>query len=439
MESVERRLLRRRPARSRSLYRLSVSPHDGLADEPLEIRFEGAPPGERVTIRVENLALAASACATFRMVEGGVLDLSRERPESGDYDWADASGLLCALRVTGQSSAGPYERAHPRRVFRAEGAGVEVARTEISRHWFGPGVRRSPVRERGLVGVLYEPDGPGPHPALVVLGGSGGGLNEPFACMLASRGYVALALAYFGLASLPPSLVEIPLEYFDTALDWLCERAGVARDRLGVVGASRGGELSLLLAATFPRISVAVAYVPSHVVWAGFGADPSVFGKSAWTHRGTPLSCLGSTTSSPSSPPQQRPPLTGPAHAFAGSSSFLSRLDDGPAEEKAAIRLENSDAAFLLISGGDDQMWPSAEFARRAIGRLEAHGHPRPYRHLSYPRAGHAIGLPCVPHATEIVHPVNGWRYALGGTPEANAWASRDSWQKLLEFLREHH
>jgi dienelactone hydrolase len=321
--------------------------------------------------------------------------------------------------------------------FRAEVAGEEVARVEIARHWLGPGVRRSPVRDRGLAGVLYEPAGPGPHPALIVVGGSGGGLNEVVAALLASRGCAALALAYFGFGSLPKSLVEIPLEYFDTALEWLSERPSVAADRIGVVGSSRGGELSLLLAATFPRISVAVAYAPSHVVWAGFGADPSDWSKSAWTHRGTPLACLGSAGSAQAAA-QHLTAMTPPTQAIAGSPSFLQRLDDGPAEEKAAIRLEDSRAAFLLISGGDDQMWPSAEFARRAIARLEAHRHARPYRHLSYPRAGHAIGMPCVPHGTEIVHPVNGWRYALGGTAEANARASSDSWPKLLEFLREH-
>ena len=61
------------------------------------------------------------------------------------------------------------------------------------------GVTRQDVREHGLVGTLYLPPGaaPGSHPAVLILNGSGGGINEPRAALYASRGYAAFALAYF--------------------------------------------------------------------------------------------------------------------------------------------------------------------------------------------------------------------------------------------------
>jgi pimeloyl-ACP methyl ester carboxylesterase len=46
--------------------------------------------------------------------------------------------------------------------------------------------------------------------------------------------------------------------------------------RSAVVGGSRGGELALLLAATYPdRFQAVVGYVPSSVVNAGFSRNPT--------------------------------------------------------------------------------------------------------------------------------------------------------------------
>jgi dienelactone hydrolase len=79
-------------------------------------------------------------------------------------------------------------------------------------------VDRWPVREGGLVGTFFRPSTPGPHPAVIVLGGSDGGLREGSAAVLARQGYATLALAYFGVEGLPPELVEVPVEYFGRAI-----------------------------------------------------------------------------------------------------------------------------------------------------------------------------------------------------------------------------
>jgi dienelactone hydrolase len=73
-------------------------------------------------------------------------------------------------------------------------------------------VDRWPVREGGLVGTFFRPSTPGPHPAVIVLGGSDGGLREGSAAVIARQGYATLALAYFGVGPLPPELVEVPVE-----------------------------------------------------------------------------------------------------------------------------------------------------------------------------------------------------------------------------------
>ena len=129
-----------------------------------------------------------------------------------------------------------------------------------------------------MVGVLYGPSTPRPHPAVIVLGGVGGGLREGGAEALASEGFAALALAYFGVDPLPRELVEVPLEYFGKALGWLKSQPEVDADRMAVVGNSKGGELALLLGASYPEdVKAVVGYAPSAVVWQGISFDREAY------------------------------------------------------------------------------------------------------------------------------------------------------------------
>lgn len=49
----------------------------------------------------------------------------------------------------------------------------------------------------------------------------GGGLSEPRASLLANRGYVVLALAYYGYQDLPKKPKMLDLEYFEEAATYL--------------------------------------------------------------------------------------------------------------------------------------------------------------------------------------------------------------------------
>jgi dienelactone hydrolase len=68
---------------------------------------------------------------------------------------------------------------------------------------------------------------------------------------------------------LPPTLSNIPLEYFSTALKWMSAQPSVDASRVGVVGLSRGAELALLLGTIHPEVHAIVAYMPSNVICAG--------------------------------------------------------------------------------------------------------------------------------------------------------------------------
>jgi hypothetical protein len=119
------------------------------------------------------------------------------------------------------------------------------------------------------------------------------------------------------------------------------------------------------------------------------------------------------------------------------TSGFLAQLADSTAEARAAIPVERIQGPVLLISGKDDQMWPSALMAERVMERLAAHGHPYRDAHLCYEDAGHAIGIPYMPAMPARPHPVTGLTYAMGGTRAGTAFASADSWPRVLAFLAE--
>jgi uncharacterized protein len=297
-------------------------------------------------------------------------------------------------------------------------------------------VARRPIEREDLVGTLFSPDESGRHPVVLVLGGSEGGLIEGGARALASQGFAALALAYFGVEPLSGELVEVPLEYFAKALDWLKSQPAVDSDRIAVIGDSKGGELALLLGATYPQdLKTVVGYVPSAIVWQGISFDPRVFSqgpKSSWTLEGEPLPFVEFAQ------PRYSEMLEGADSFFGKPVAFRpfyeGALDDEEAVAAASIAVEKIGGPVLLISGTDDQLWPSTRLCEMAIERLKANHFPFRFRyeHLRYEGAGHLILVPGMgPDPSEIK------RFALGGSTQANEAASADSWPKVLNFLRE--
>ncbi len=206
-------------------------------------------------------------------------------------------------------------------------------------------------------------------------------------------------------------------------------------DAIAVAGLSRGGELALLLGATFPQIAAVVAGAPSSVLYEGLRSYAPA-GQPAWTYRGTPLPYLASKRTAADAARffgswlARRP--------IASRRGFLATLRDRPAVERAAIAVERIQGPVLLVSGDDDQLWPSSLFAAQVMARLAAHRHPYPDRHLRYARAGHFVcfpyGLPSL-RPRVLLSPWGGLLLTFGGSAAANAQAATDSWAQILAFL----
>jgi len=397
------------PALGRQTARFEITPDTVLLDERFQITLDGMTPGQDVTIRMDGNRGVWQSSATFRSDDRGRMDV------------ADPMRFIWSAKSTRPPAGVPGQGAQPL-TFTVEADGRVIATQTILRRALAETVRMAPVREHGLVGMAYYPPGAGPHPAMIVLPGSLGGIPGPagFPGGLASRGYVVLALAYFNAEGLPPLLQNIPLEYFATAVEWLKSQPSVDAIRIGVLGTSRGGELALLLGATYPSaFRVVVANVPSNVVWPGLSDDSET---PAWTLKGKPL---------PSVPSH----FTVADRALSGRERFLKRLQNAA---RAEIAVERIDAPVLMFSGKDDQLWPSDIFAARVVERLKAHHFKHPVEHYSYENAGHQIARPFVPTTgvREVnIHPVSKRPNMAGGTPEGQARANEDSWEKLLAFL----
>jgi fermentation-respiration switch protein FrsA (DUF1100 family) len=127
---------------------------------------------------------------------------------------------------------------------------------------------------------------------VIVLGGSDGSISEHRAALVASHGYAALSLAYFGATDLPSELANVPVEYFEHAVSWMRGQPWLRDGFLAVWGASRGGELALLLGATIPAINAVIAYVASGVLHGPFEPHDPPDTPPCWTSGGHPLPYL---------------------------------------------------------------------------------------------------------------------------------------------------
>jgi dienelactone hydrolase len=274
----------------------------------------------------------------------------------------------------------------------------------------GPTGRR--VSGRGMLGNFYPGRGTERRPALLVLGGSEGGIgpgSKRTALAFQAEGFSVLSLSYHRAPGQPPDLELIPLETFSAAISWLERQAEVDSGRIGIVGVSKGAEAALLAATRDPRIRAVVAGAPSSVAWQGSSFDRDGDFASSWTERGRPLDHLS----------------YGRWKWWTQMSPILAEsLKALPRNPGAAIPIERTVAPVLLICGEVDTIWPSCPMSRQLEQRARHHGRPA-ITLLAYPRAGHgAFGLPRQP----------GEKAGSGG--DFNNRARIDGWPRVIAFLK---
>jgi dienelactone hydrolase len=269
------------------------------------------------------------------------------------------------------------------------------------------------VREHNLVANFFPPVSEQPAPAVLLLGGSDGGLEtaSSLAPLLNAHGYAVLALAYFGIDPLPAILEEIPLEYFEHAIAWLQAQPSVLADRIGVVGISKGGEAALLLGSLFSSLHAVAALVPGNVVFQSVDYEwfKRQTARSSWTHSGQPLPFV----------PYRMDQQLITKHGFM-LGMYIGSLQNTNAAARAEIAVEQTRGAILLISGEQDNLWPSKRMCTAITQRLQQHHFAYPVEHYTYSAAGHTL-----------------WSGSTegGGTAAGNAAAHTHAWAHVVSFL----
>ncbi|WP_454689899.1 acyl-CoA thioesterase/bile acid-CoA:amino acid N-acyltransferase family protein [Achromobacter aloeverae] len=419
--------------------RIIVTPERALIDVERDIRLEGFAPYAFVTVtaRMRMCGALWASEAVFLAGHDGCLDLGRDSPVSGDYSEPSAMGIVWSMRCQEMERVVfPPDRTDALTIEIHAAGGDVSADAVLVQEFLAAGVTHEPVRAEvegmSLSGELYTPPGPGPHPLVIYMNGSSGGVNAPRAALFAARGYQCLALGVFNYPGRPKYLNDMPLEYFEQALLWARRTLKPKNGFVAVSGISRGGEMSLLLAAHYPAlVSAVVAYVPSPVTHGVVSAGAPGAGRDAqaWTLGGKPLPHLWQDNATAdweaayATPPPYRQTL-----------AFLSATRDSAAFARARIPVERFPGPMLLVSASDDGFWPSTAYseivarARRAAGL--------PVEHHVCAGAGHHVHYPWLPGTLiNKPHAMSGLLLDAGGTASANAAGNAQSYRAVLDFL----
>lgn len=356
-------------------------------------------------------------------VPDDTLDLGSETSMNGEI----TDGVTDLIqRATPEDDSSPYEPRHDaceELIVRVEHDEELLGSTTIERTFGNRNVTSESVDGESFVGTVYEPPRNEPAPAVIVLHGSSGKPADGIAQLLASHGFVTLALQYFDWRdrreSLPAELVEVPLESVENAVEWIRERNGVRGPDVGLFGASKGGELALLAGSRLDSVGPVVSVNGSGVVWEGISQRTFPPGPS-WTVDGEPVSYVPYTDDH--SVRDMHPPM----EMESGYSQSLDDADDETVAD-ATIAVESIAGPVLLVSGGADRMWDSARLHGIAAERLDRHGCD--YEQLIYPDAGHAISAPYLPTANRE----RSQQFVMGGSPVGYAKADSDHWPHVLE------
>ncbi|KAI9543871.1 hypothetical protein NQZ68_004919 [Dissostichus eleginoides] len=393
-----------------------------LFDKLMQVRVEGLTPHKQVELRsrlVDDRGRIFKASALYKADETGQVDVCRAPSLGGSYTGVEPMGLFWAM-----APETPHSKLLKKNVLSPTLVEIEAMSAETGellasetneRGYMTEGMKRIPVQEGRIRGVLFIPPGEGPFPGIVDLYTFGGRLTEPRASLLANKGFVVLALAYMGYEDLPKNPKKLDLEYFDEAVTYLRRQPEVKGPGIGIISISHSGGLALSMSSFLSGISATV--------------------------------CINGCNANTVIPLHYKdlimPPLTPVLKNIKFTDSGLLYIRNGlpdPSLEKnraSQFPIERASCHFLFAVSEDDHNWNSVFFANQAAATLRSHG-KESFQVVTYPKAGHFLEVPYMPHCPSGFHPAVGSKVAFGGEPKAHSVAQLDLWERVQQFFKSH-
>ncbi|XP_056390448.1 acyl-coenzyme A amino acid N-acyltransferase 1-like [Hyla sarda] len=404
---------------------LSVVPEKALADDPMQIKVTGLQPSQKVTIRLtlkDDRGHIFQSRAFFEANNVGEVNLDKTAALGGTYQGVHPMGLVWSLKplkpfqspVKKDVENCPFQ--YTVDLFDGLSLGLspdpEPTLTKTCTRWhMAPGIQKNQIQEGRIRGTLFYPtDGKGSYPGIIDLYGGAGGLAEYRASLLASRGFVVLALAYFGYSDLPRSFQKLQLEYFEEAADLLLNHPKVSMPKVGVLGVSKGAEIALVLASFLPQIGATVSINGTCSVYGG-----TIYRDGEVLIKGTPYR-------------QEKMVIT--AEGLLKVAGFY----ESPT---SYIPVERAQGHILFVAGESDQYYNSKHFAESALSRMRKQGQSNG-RMISYAGAGHLIEPPGFPFCWASHLRGHNIPIIWGGEMIPHCEAEKSIWKELQLFFLQH-
>ncbi|XP_053550349.1 bile acid-CoA:amino acid N-acyltransferase [Bombina bombina] len=404
---------------------LAVLPEVGLADEYVQIKASGLAPLQLVTIRLtlqDDKGEKFWSRAFFKANDQGEVNLDTDPALGGTYVGVQPMGLLWSLKslkpfqgvVKRDVKGSPFQYSVD--LFDSLQLGMfsdpQPIVTKTFERWFmSPDTQRTQIREGRIRGALFCPSGNGPYPGIIDLYGGAGGLLEYRASLLASHGFVVLALAFVAYDDLPKTFKKLDLEYFEEATELLLRHPKVAGPKVGVVAVSKGAEIALTMASCLPQIGATVSINGSCNAYGG-----TFYYKGNIILKGTPYVQEG---------------------LIITEDGFLQMKQLYNEKNAISIPVERATGHILFVAGEADQYYNSKGFAEQAFTRLKKHG-KKNGKVITIPGAGHLIEPPGIPFCRARDLRGHSAPVLWGGEMFPHCIAQETVWKMSQEFLHQH-
>lgn len=381
------------------------------------------------------------AWGEFRADRNGVVDLNHVQPIAGTWREPGAAALFWSGLPAGAPELGPVtgdtlgsSLPEPGTLRVVVTSGTQMLETGEVQVITPPAITTRRIQQPGLVGVFAAPEGAQGLPVIVLLHGSEGGKLENAqadAARFAAQGYAVLAVTYFSypwesIPGTPNAHVNIPVETIQLARDWLATLPEADVGRFGLYGVSKGAEFAALAAATYPWIDAVVPCVGSDVTWEGYGLEPRPTPPPAsWSSGGEPVPFI-----------TLEPYVEGDPRWRTNTDRYeFSRRANSDLERTAArIQVERSQARFLLIGGGRDEVWASGTMLAAVEATMRSNGLGSRVESFIVPLGSHNIcGSGLFPVRLYGVQGSQPWSPDLVATGQATV----EAWSLTRRFFAE--